>query len=71
MFLLKNDPLVFQLWMMQTIIKTHLNFHPYKIMIVQKSLPNSTVQRRHFCEVLLDDLAVIITSDEAHFHLNG
>jgi len=60
---------------MRTIIKKHLKFHPHKIRIVQKILPNDIVQRRQFSEqmldVLLNDLAVIITSDEAHFHLDG
>ena len=60
---------------MQAIIRKHLNFHPYKIVIVQKLLPNGTAQRWPVCEemldVLLDDVAVVITSDEAHFHSNG
>ena len=42
-------------------------------MIVQKILPHDPIQRRQFSEhrlnILEDDLAWIITSDEAHFHL--
>ena len=42
---------------------------------MRKTLPHSTVQRLQFSEevlnILQNDLAVIITSDEAHFHLNG
>ena len=49
--------------------------HPYKIMIVQKILSHDLVQRLQFSEhmlnILQNDLAVIITSDEAHFHLDG
>lgn len=60
---------------LRTIMKKHLKFHPYKIMIVQKILPHDPVQRLQFSEhmlnILQDDLAVIITSDEAHFHLDG
>ena len=44
-------------------------------MIVQKNFYNGTAQRCQFCEemldVLLNDFAAIITSDEAYFHLNG
>ena len=60
---------------LQKILTRHLKLHPYKIMLVQKLLPTDNVQRLQFSErmlnILQDDLAMIITSDEAHFHLNG
>ena len=44
-------------------------------MVVQKILLHEPVQRLQFSDdmlnILQDDLAVIITSDEAHFHLDG
>jgi len=45
-----------------------------KSMIVQKLLPSDFVQRRLFCERMLEIIAsddVILMSDEAHFHLDG
>ena len=60
---------------LRTIVKKHLMFHPYKIMILQKILPHDPVQRQQFSEhilnILQNDLAVIITSKEAHFHVDG
>ena len=44
-------------------------------MIGQKILPHNPVQRLQFSDhvlnILQDDLAVIIISDEAHFHLDS
>ena len=44
-------------------------------MLVQKLQPNDTFHRLQFSErmldILQDDLALIITSDEAHLHLDG
>ena len=54
---------------LRTIVKEHLMFHSYGIMIVQKIFPNVPVQRLTFSKRILNilhkDLAVIITSDEA------
>ena len=56
-------------------MKKHLMFHSYKIMIVQKILSHDPVQRLQFSEhmlnILHDDLAVIVFSDEAHFRLDA
>jgi hypothetical protein len=61
--------------LLQRILHDELNFHPYKIMIVQKLLPSDFVQHRLFCERMLEIIAsddIILTmSDEAHFHLDG
>ena len=50
-------------------------FQLYKLMIMQKILQHDHVQRLKFSEnmlnILTDDLAVIITSDEARFHLDN
>ena len=60
---------------LQFIMKKHLKFHPYKMMIVQRILLHDPVQRLEFCQrmlnILQDDLAVIINSDKAHFQLDG
>jgi len=44
-------------------------------MIVQKLLPSDFVQRRLFCEGMLEIIAsddvILMMSDEAHFHLDG
>ena len=45
---------------LQRILHGELNFHPYKITIVQKLLPSDFVQRRLFCERMLQ----IIASDD-------
>ena len=48
---------------------------PFNIMIVQKILSHDPVQPMKFIEHMLnnlqEDLAVIITSVEAHFHLDS
>ena len=60
---------------LRTIMKNHLLFHPYKITILHNILLHGPVQRlqlsNHMLNILQDDLALIITSDEAHFLLNG
>lgn len=53
-----------------------LNFHLYKIAVVQELLLQDFVRRSAFCRTMLqmmeeDPDIVILTSDEAHFHLNG
>ena len=60
---------------LQCILKNELEFHPYKIMIVQKIYERDHDQRRQFCERMLDVLAtndvLLMMSDEAHFYLNS
>ena len=57
---------------LQRILHSELNFHPYKI---QKPLPGDFVQRRLFCERMLEIIAsdnvMLMMSDEAYFHLDG
>ena len=56
------------------ILNFDLKFHPYKMMIVQE-LHERDYQTRKTCseEILknLSENSVLITSDEAHFHLSG
>uniref|UniRef100_A0A0K8SNK3 Uncharacterized protein n=1 Tax=Lygus hesperus TaxID=30085 RepID=A0A0K8SNK3_LYGHE len=55
------------------ILKT-LTFHPHKIAITQQLMPRDYVIRMEFAQTMLEMLAediVILTSDEAHFHLSG
>ena len=57
------------------ILHQDLNFHPYKLMLVQE-LNQQDFGRTTFAETMLqmfkeDPDLVILTSDEAHFHLNG
>ena len=59
---------------LQLILHGELNFHPYKIMIVQKLLPSDFVQRRLFYERMLEIIASedeILMIGEEHFHLDG
>lgn len=56
-----------------TILIEDLSFHPYEIMITQQLLPQYYAST-HFARRMLPLLAenvVILTSDEAHFHLSG
>ena len=58
------------------ILHQDLNFHPYKLMLVQKLNQQDFGRRTTFAETMLqmfeeDPELVILTSDEAHFHLNG
>jgi transposase len=58
------------------ILHADLKFHPYKIQIVQELNEHDMEKRMTCCEEILEMLdtnpdAVIITSDEAHFHLSG
>jgi hypothetical protein len=53
-----------------------LNFHPYKMVMVQAINDQDTVNRKTLCEVLLnaldsDDLNHVLKTDEANFHLCG
>ena len=61
--------------LLQRILHDELNSHPYKIVIVQKLLPNDFVQHRLFCEIMLEIIAsddvMLMMSDEVHFHLDG
>lgn len=59
-----------------TRILHELNFHPYKIAVVQMLKPQDIMRRILFCntmkEILDKDPDIhLFMSDEAHFHLNG
>lgn len=61
---------------LRTILQKDLKFHPYKMCVVQKLEERDYAQRQEFAfrmQVLLEDNenAVIIMSDETHFHLDG
>jgi len=58
------------------ILHQDLNFHPYKLMLVQELNQQDFGRRTTFAETMLqmfeeDPELVILKSDEAHFHLNG
>lgn len=60
------------------ILHLDLHLHPYKIQLTQELKPIDHFQRRRFVNWMLEQRAVdagfskkIITSDEAHFQLNG
>ena len=58
------------------ILHQDLNFHPYKLLIVEELNQQDFGRRITFAETMLqmfeeDPELVIVTSDEAHFHLNG
>jgi len=61
---------------LRRILHKDLGFHPYKMMIVQTLTEGHYQQRSAFAELMLESIeenedAIIMTSDEAHFHLNG
>jgi len=58
------------------ILHKDLGFHPYKMMIVQMLNEGDYQQRLAFADLMLKIIkehedAIIMMSDEAHFHLNG
>ena len=56
------------------ILHTHLHMHPYKMMITQELSERDFETRRAVCEDILQNIpvgVVLISSDEAHFHLSG
>ncbi|PNF19049.1 hypothetical protein B7P43_G11702 [Cryptotermes secundus] len=58
------------------ILQNDLRFHPYKMQIVQQLKVRDYVQREDFAVRMQlvfeeDENALVIMSDEAHFHLNG
>ena len=52
-------------------MENHILFYPYKIIIVKKILLHGPAKHlqfsKHILNILQDNLAVIIISDEAHF----
>ena len=56
------------------ILRADLKFHPYKMMIVQELSERDWENRRACANDILQNVpqnALLITSDEAHFHLSG
>ena len=52
----------------------NLKFHKYKLMVAQELLELNHETRVACCKDILENVpanAVLITSDEAHFHLSG
>lgn len=56
------------------ILHQDLHFHPYKIMVVQELSERDRASRIASCHAILENVpnnAVVLSSDEAHFHLSG
>lgn len=56
------------------ILHTDLKFHPYKLMIVQKLQERNWENLMACCDDIFQNVpanAVLLTSDEAHFHLSA
>jgi len=59
------------------ILHKDLNFHPYKIAIVQelsdRDMANRRISSEQLLEMLNDDRVIntVLMTDEAHFHLSG
>jgi len=59
------------------ILHKDLNFHPYKIAIVQelsdRDMANRRISSEQLLEMLSDDgvINTVLMTDEAHFHLSG
>lgn len=56
------------------ILRFDLNFHPYKLAIVQQLKHTDHAKRQTFAEQMIDlnaDEEILMFSDEAHFHLDG
>jgi hypothetical protein len=59
---------------MRRILHKVLNFHPYKMVVVQElsncDIANHSMVAEHLIEILSNDVIILMT-DEAHFHLSG
>jgi len=61
----------------QRILHKDLNFHPYRIAIVQeltdRDMANSWISSEQLLEILTDDgvFNTVLMTDEVHFHLSG
>ena len=56
------------------ILHFDLNFHPYKMVCVHELLEQDYVSRVNCCSQIFSQVpedSVLLTSDEAHFHLSG
>ena len=59
------------------ILHKDLNFHSYKIVIVQelsdRDMANHRISSEQLLEILNDDdvISTVLMTDEAHFHLSG
>lgn len=60
----------------RNILIKDLKFHPYKLSVCQQLNPDDYRQRLQFCQRMMaileeNENAVLLMSDEAHFHLDG
>lgn len=56
------------------ILDSELNFHPYKLAVVNELHERDFIARQNACEGLRENLphdALVFFSDEAHFHISG
>ncbi|HEY6437141.1 MAG TPA: hypothetical protein VIY47_11180, partial [Ignavibacteriaceae bacterium] len=60
------------------ILRKQLKLHPYKVQLVQNLTKNAEIQRKFFCETMLQKIENdpeyinnIWFTDESHFHLTG
>ena len=59
---------------LRRILHEDLQFHPYKMKLVQEMKECDWADRKKYCEVLLRNVTandVVLSSDETHFHLPG
>ena len=62
---------------LRRILHKDLNFHPYKIAIVQelsdRDMANPRISSAQLLEMLIDDgvINTVLMTDEAHFHMSG
>ena len=59
---------------LRRVLHMDLNFHPYKMMMVQELNQADFANRQNLCENMLEQIApeaAFFSSDEAHFHLCG
>ena len=62
---------------LRRIVEKELNFHPYKIAIVQElndhDMANRRISSEQLLEMLNDDgvINALLMTDEAHFHMSG
>jgi hypothetical protein len=59
---------------LRIILHADLKFHPYKMMVVQELNQRDWVNCSDSCQAILKNVPandIVLSSDEAHFHLSG
>jgi hypothetical protein len=59
---------------LRRILHADLKLHPYKIMLAQELSERDHANRRTISAEILEEVpaaALLLSSDEAHFHING